>query len=259
MNVEVRWQKLDQDQEGHTVWTERIKQAAFQPEQTGVLVCDMWDSHWSRGAAERCAAMTPRMNDVLTALRGQGMTIFHCPSDTMDAYAGHPGRLRAMAAPEVALPAESGPDCPMPALPVDATDGGSDTGELDEHRVWTCQHPAILIDPDRDIISDIGREILNVAAARGITRFLIMGVHTNMCVLLRSFAIVQMVRWNKPIFLVRDLTDAMYNPARPPYVSHDEGTSLVIAYIEKFWCPTVESSQFLEKRSVRIHHNQEMP
>ena len=40
---------------------------------------------------------------------------------------------------------------------------------------------------------------------------------------------------------VRDLTDAMYNPARSPYVDHDEGTQLVIGYIEKFWCPTVTS------------------
>jgi hypothetical protein len=34
----------------------------------------------------------------------------------------------------------------------------------------------------------------------------------------------------------------MYNPARRPYVSHDEGTELVIAYIEKFWCPTLVSA-----------------
>jgi hypothetical protein len=30
----------------------------------------------------------------------------------------------------------------------------------------------------------------------------------------------------------------MYNPEMPPYVSHEEGTRLVIEYIEKFWCLT---------------------
>lgn len=25
----------------------------------------------------------------------------------------------------------------------------------------------------------------------------------------------------------------------PPYVSHEEGTRLVVEYIEKFWCPTI--------------------
>ena len=68
-----------------------------------------------------------------------------------------------------------------------------------------------------------------------------MGVHTNICVLGRSFAIKQMVKWGLDVALVRDLTDALYNPARPPYVSHDEGTRLVIEFIEKFWCPSVSS------------------
>ena len=78
---------------------------------------------------------------------------------------------------------------------------------------------------------------------RGVDNLLIMGVHTNMCVLNRGFAIKQMVRWGKNVVLVRDLTDAMYDPAMPPYVSHDEGTRLVIEYIEKSWCPTVLSGE----------------
>jgi hypothetical protein len=62
-----------------------------------------------------------------------------------------------------------------------------------------------------------------------------------MCILHRSFAIEALVRRGIPVALVRDLTDALYNPAKPPYVSHDEGTRLVVEYIEKFWCPTVQS------------------
>ena len=46
--------------------------------------------------------------------------------------------------------------------------------------------------------------------------------------------------------LVRDLTDAMYNPHLPPYVSHEEGTELVIQHIEKYLCPTIVSED-LEK------------
>jgi hypothetical protein len=45
--------------------------------------------------------------------------------------------------------------------------------------------------------------------------------------------------------LVRDLTDAMYNPQDPPHVSHDAGTQLVIEYIEKYWCPTAISADLL--------------
>ena len=72
-----------------------------------------------------------------------------------------------------------------------------------------------------------------------------MGVHTNMCVLNRSFAIKQMTDWGVPCVLVRDLTDAMYNPADEPHVSHEQGTELVIEHIEKYWAPTVSSQELL--------------
>ena len=55
-----------------------------------------------------------------------------------------------------------------------------------------------------------------------------------------------MVRWEVSCILVRDLTDASYNPAMPPYVSHDEGTELVIQHIEQFWCPTIHSRDLMD-------------
>jgi len=73
-----------------------------------------------------------------------------------------------------------------------------------------------------------------------------MGVHTNMCVLNRSFAIKEMTNWGERCILVRDLTDSMYNPKARPYVSHDQGTELVIEHIEKYWAPTVLSEQLLQ-------------
>ena len=82
--------------------------------------------------------------------------------------------------------------------------------------------------------------------ARGIKHLIIMGVHTNCCILHRTFGIKQMVKWGVPVYLVRDLTDGIYSPQTPPYVSHDEGTQLVIGYIEKFWCPTLVSDDLLK-------------
>jgi hypothetical protein len=72
-----------------------------------------------------------------------------------------------------------------------------------------------------------------------------MGVHTGMCILRRTFSIKQMTRWNMPIVLIRDLTDALYNPSKPPYVSHEDGTRLIVEYIEKFWCPTLTSDDLV--------------
>ena len=72
-----------------------------------------------------------------------------------------------------------------------------------------------------------------------------MGVHANMCVLKRPFGIRQMKEWSINIALVGDFTDGMYNPAMPPYVSHKEGTRLVVEYIRKYWCPVVTSGELL--------------
>ena len=44
---------------------------------------------------------------------------------------------------------------------------------------------------------------------RGIRNVILMGVHTNMCVLHRTFAIKQLVRWGVDVALIRDLTDTM--------------------------------------------------
>jgi hypothetical protein len=70
-----------------------------------------------------------------------------------------------------------------------------------------------------------------------------------MCILNRGFAIKQMTRWGLRCILVRDLTDAMYNPQKPPYVSHAAGTELVIQHIEKYWCPTVLSADLMRALS----------
>jgi len=120
-----------------------------------------------------------------------------------------------------------------------------DTGEKPWHKAWTRQHPAIEIDHQKDGISDNGQEVWNALQQRGIKNVLILGVHTNMCVLGRSFGIRQMRRWGMGCVLVRDLTDAMYDPNDPPHVSHEEGTELVVQHIEKYWCPSILSSELV--------------
>ncbi|MBC7237053.1 MAG: isochorismatase family protein [Chloroflexi bacterium] len=243
----LRRQRLIQDAGGHNTWERHTIERRLPPDRAAIIICDMWDAHWSRGAAERVAAMVPRMNAVLHAARDRGVRIIHAPSETMSFYAGHPARERILSVP----PVEPPPDLPHeePPLPVDTSDHGSDTAASDPtevpRRVWSRQHPALDIDAQHDVISDDGRQIYSYLRAQGIEQVLIMGVHTNMCILNRSFAIKQMVRWGVDIALVRDLTDAMYNPARPPYVDHWAGVGLVIAYIEKFWCPTVSSEQLI--------------
>lgn len=236
---------LLEDAGGHLGWREEVVRRTIPASQIAIIVCDMWDAHWSRGASERVDAMAPRMNEVLKAARAKGIHIIHAPSETMNVYADTPARRRLRAAPYISPPTEG--ERESPPLPIDDSDGGSDTGEPDWHKAWSRQHPALEIDQAVDGISDNGQEIYNYLQQHGTRQVLIMGVHTNMCILKRSFGIKQLVKWGVNVALVRDLTDAMYNPARSPYVDHDTGTQLVVGYIEKFWCPTVTSDAILEK------------
>lgn len=213
-----------------------------EPHRAAVVICDMWDKHWCRGANQRVAAMVPRMVPVLDALRKRGVLIVHAPSDTMDFYRDAPQRLAIQRLQRHDPPAPL--KIPDPPLPIDDADGGCDTPGDKEHRAWTRQHPGIPV-AARDLISDKGPEIYNALRVRDATHLFVMGVHTNMCILNRTFAIKQMTRWGVRCILVRDLTDAMYDPADAPRVSHERGTELVIEHIEKHWCPSTTTSALL--------------
>ena len=82
----------------------------------------------------------------------------------------------------------------------------------------------------------------NLLEQRGIDNVVLLGVHTNMCVLGRPFGLRQMAKNGKNVVLVRDLTDTMYNPAMWPYVNHHTGTDLIVEHIEEYVCPTVLST-----------------
>lgn len=239
MKISLRRSELARSQVGYTVWLEKLIELDIEPSLCAILVCDVWDGHWCRGARERLAGLVPRMDEVLRSTRNQGMSIVHAPSDTMDYYDGFESRRRILELPLAEPPAEL--QLADPPLPIQDSDHGSDTGETEPKKEWHRQHAGLYVDESRDVISDDGREIYSWLQHRRIEWLFIMGVHTNMCVLHRSFGIKQMVRWGVQTGLVRDLTDSMYNPASSPYVSHEEGTDLVVGFIEKQWCPTLHS------------------
>jgi type 1 glutamine amidotransferase/nicotinamidase-related amidase len=203
--------------------------------ETAIILCDMWDRHWCDFASERVAAMAPKLNDVVKQARAAGVQIIHCPSETLGFYQGSVQRRRMQAAPPAGPPAPK--EVKDPPLPIHDADGGC-PGSEKFYLAWTRQQPAIEI-AEEDGISDNGAEVCNYFQQNGIRNILYAGVHTNMCVLGRSFGIRQMTRWGFNCALLRDLTDTMYNPAYPPKVSHDEGTALVVEHIEKYWCPSL--------------------
>ena len=80
--------------------------------------------------------------------------------------------------------------------PIDQSDGGCECIDCPSYEAWTRQIAAIDIKVE-DAVSDSGEEIWNLMEAKGIENVLLMGVHTNMCVLGRPFGLRNMARYAK--------------------------------------------------------------
>jgi nicotinamidase-related amidase len=235
---------------GSKEWKVVERSADWKASETAIIICDMWNDHYCVSAAERVGVMAPQMNRVLSAARAAGVLIIHAPSGVMEAYADTAQRKRMQAAPPVTPPVPIEKWCYLdpkhePEMPVDTSKCAcDDPSPRPAVRFFNRQHPAIDI-MGYDGISDRGDEIYNYLRKLGIKNVALMGVHTNMCVLGRPFGIRQQVRLGLNTVLVRDLTDAMYDPRQPPYVSHTRGTELVVEHIEKHWCPSILSADLM--------------
>ena len=189
----------------------------------------MWDLHHCKNAVTRVGEMTDRMNAVLTEARNAGALIIHSPSSCMDFYQGHPGRLKAMQAPTAKnLPEAIDqwcyiiPEEEKGVYPIDQSDGGEDDDPI-EHAAWADylesigrnprapwirQVEALEIHPS-DAITDDGKQVWNLLEQHHVKHVIVLGVHTNMCVLGRPFGLRQMAKNGKDVVLMRDMTDTI--------------------------------------------------
>jgi len=218
--------------------------------KTAVVICDMWSKHWCASATERVGEMAPRMNAVLEAARKKGCLIIHCPSGGVKLYANTTMRKLAADAPNVKtkIPLQGWcylDDKHEAKLPIDDSDGGCDCLPKCSTKTKMDRRQVAVIKMEKGDAITASAEAFYLMKQRGIKNVIVMGVHTNMCVLGRPFSIRQMVYQGQNVVLVRDLTDTMYNPRMRPFVSHFRGTDLVIEHIEKFWCPTITSVDFV--------------
>lgn len=261
ITMHLRQQRVDLH--GKTQTSRRTAQ--WDPRQTAVIVCDMWDDHWCRSAARRVGEMAGPLNELLKQARKQGMFVIHAPSSVTRFYEGTPQRKRAQSAPfaKTPVPLATAPRwgtawCWTDArhegvLPIDDTDMGCSCSgtKCTVREAWTRQIPAIELFPE-DALTDDGQETWNLLAQHGIRHVILCGVHLNMCVLGRPFAIRQMVYLGQDVVLMRDFTDTMYNPERPPGVDHFTGTDLVVGHVERFWCPSIVSTDLTDRPPFRF-------
>ncbi|MEO8496153.1 MAG: isochorismatase family protein [Planctomycetota bacterium] len=218
--------------------------ARWNPQKTAVVIVDMWDDHHCKSAAERVVEMAPHVNRTISAARDTGVLIVHAPSDCMEYYKDAPQRRIALKSPQAKSSIKfqwnyfnadhEGPladklekggcscDTPEPCSP--------------SRIVWKKEIDTIEVH-ERDAITADGQEVFNLFAQRGIENVIVLGVHTNRCVLGRPFGIRQMVYLQNNVVLCRDLTDSYH---RDPG-HHFEGLNQIIGHVEQYWCPTITS------------------
>lgn len=230
-----------------------IEKIQLVAEQTAVIICDMWDRHWCRGASARVNEMAPEMDKVVRALRDRGCLIAHAPSGTMPFYRQHPARIRTLQLAEDQKLTVSSAGLKQlaaePSIPVDPNRIECDCGQIKcrQHEPWQRQINAIHI-ADQDLIGE-GSELLKAFIRLSVRDVLVMGVHTNICVVGRDFGIRSLIRHGFRPLLVRDLTDCMAPHDEFPFVSHFDALDYVIYHIETYLCGTVESAALIGNES----------
>jgi nicotinamidase-related amidase len=223
------------------------KTETWNPAETAIIICVMWDKHWCEHATARVVELAPALDKVLAAARAKGVKIIHAPSDTMAFYKNHPGRKEAQKYNTGKTPwLNTSPGEKGAKWPVEAAKGGCAACPQNKPRPWIRQIDTLTVKPG-DIVSENGTEITGWLKANNIKNVILTGVATNMCVVGRPFGLRAMKQAGFNTALMRDMTDLMYNNEKnstlgAPHVGHYAGLALMVAYIERYIAPTLLST-----------------
>lgn len=252
--------------EGKRTFHRVFNEEHWKPNETALIICDMWDSHHCVNAVRRVGELAPRIDYFAKQLRDRGVVVIHAPSSCMGFYEASGARRRAQSIPKskefpdaIDTWCDRIPSEEAAAYPLDQSAGGEDD-DPNEHSLWASklaevgrnpkapwirQTQEIAIDDERDYISDDGKQIWSILQHHRIQNALLVGVHTNMCVLGRPFGLRRLASNGIHVALVRDLTDTMYDPNAWPYVSHFSGTDLIVDHVERYVCPSTLSASLI--------------
>ncbi len=227
------------------------KEKTFDCSRIGVLVIGMWSGHQCLVADRILHEMSPKVDAFLKTCRSKGAKVIFGSSSLTKLPKYAPLRKNMKGIPFANF-VDKG--LSYPPLPFDDSDGGVVEKNPNFKRDEVEMHPAIDV-LDCDAISDNCKEILNYLYHHKIQLLLVVGVHTNMCVLDRPYAIKNLARFGFPMALVRDLTDPLVKPDGVKVKDREDGKDQVVRFIEENFCPSVDSRDFIfvekEKRLIR--------
>jgi hypothetical protein len=96
--------------------------------------------------------------------------------------------------------------------------------------------------------SDSGTELGADCRKRGIKNVVLTGIAADICVMAHSFGLRTMKRMDMNVVMMRDMIDVVYNPQNTPFDCLYSDLDAVIEYIEKYVCPTIVSTDFIEAK-----------
>lgn len=229
------------------------KEILYNTRDIAVIVIGMWSNHQCKIADAKLQELAPKINVFLKKCRQNGMHIVFGSSSLTKLPKYRPNVKNMKNIPFHALK-----DCGLsfPQLPFNV---GEDGGVVEKNtgfdRAAVDIHPAIEVE-STDGMSDNVKEILNYFYHHGKKLCLVVGVHTNMCILDRPYGMKAMARFGFPMAIVRDLTDPMVVPDGIHVKTREDGLNQLIQYIETYFAPSVDSRDiaFVEsnKKIIRI-------
>ena len=251
---------------------------AWEPKQTAIIVCDMWAVHGCPHATERIEELAVVMNKTIEDARKKGILIVFAPShsDMDELYKDLPARQKTAEYRKgfgnarhwdfwehgdggerehsgLANPSEQGVRFPVR--------GGENNCEESRGRTANFKQTELLTITDDDVLTDDFEEIKAYFKVTGIKNVILMGVHTEMCVVGRPFGCRAMVKLGYNTVLCRDMTDSAYNCASRMENAPDHylGLELIIEYIERYICPTITSVDITGGKEFRFKEDRYRP
>jgi len=251
---------LRRDDGGFNDWEERVEGHAYDAKRLAVVIVDVGDTHIHDRFRHWCAEKAPKIDVFARSMRALGATIIHASAGVMGYYEQHPARLRAQAkgiglAHQLSWHARvwrarrAVRRGRFPSPPFAQGYDGPSVQAVNARRTGgrTRQHAAILIDEERDYISDSAPEIFGIICNGGsssqFSQVLYVGGYLSGCVMWRPFGLHVATTCGIPCLVVRDLSDiVMYSAEQPPYVSYDHALRLYLSFLEARVCPTIDSA-----------------
>ena len=217
------------------------KEKTLDPSKVAVLVIGMWSGHQCLVADRILHELSPKVDSFLRMCRSNQMkVIFGSSSLTkLPKYAALRKNMKGLSFAKLVDHGLS-----FSPIPFDDSDGGVNERNPNFKRDDVDLHPAIEVF-DTDAMSDNSKEILNYLHHHNIELLLVVGVHTNMCVLDRPYGIKNLARYGFPMAIVRDLADPMVKPDGVRVKDRDDAKEKIVRFIEQHFCPSVDSRDFI--------------